>query len=476
MRNHYISVAILATLTTASTHAQMSQSTPRLVINITIDQLRSDYMEQYLSFYGSDGFKKLLAEGKVYSDVSFPFTPVDRASAIASISTGATPHYHGISSLQWLDRSTLRPVSCVDDKQHAGVYTLSCSSPKNLLTSTLGDELKICSDGKAIVYGIAPFRDAAILSVGHAADGALWIDEQSGTWCSSAYYFRSVPKWLNEYAVTNKYKGFKLSSGVNTAVTELALECVSKAQMGTDGITDLLSVTFYAGSDEKLTKRQDIYTGLDRDLAKLINSLEGSIGKENVLFVITGTAFTQEDIDDYGKYRVPTGTFYINRTANLMNVFLSAIYGQARYVEGYYGNQIYLNHKLLEEKRLSLNEVYSRCEEFLMQNAGVRDVYTTRRLITSADSHTEKIRQGYNTVNCGDIFVEIAPGWSIQNEDIHETYQYRVAMASFPIIFYGAGTRPQQTHTPVTADRIAPTVAKSIRIRAPNACLQTPLE
>ena len=476
MRYRYISTAIFATLATTLAQAQTMASIPRLVVNIAIDQLRSDFMEQYSPLYGNDGFKKLLAEGKVYDDTSYPFTPVDRASSVAALATGTTPHYNGISAAHWLDRQSLRPISCVDDKQHAGIYTLDSSSPKNMLTSTLGDEMKVNSQGKAIVYGIAPFRDAAILSVGHAADGALWIDEQNGSWCSSAYYFKSIPKWLNEFAVTHKYSGYKLSGGINKAVTDMALECISKAQMGIDAITDLLSLTYYVGADEKLTKRQDIYKELDSDLARLVKSVENSVGKSNVLFVITGTPFTLDDNSEYGKYRIPTGTFYINRTANLMNVYLSAIYGQARYVEGYYGNQIYLNHKLLEEKRLSMNEILGRCEEFLIQNAGVRDVYTIRRLMASADSHTEKIYHGFNTVNCGDILIEVAPGWNIQNEDIHQIYQYPTSLPSFPIIIYGAGTKPQHIATPVTADRIAPTIAKAIRIRAPNACSATPLE
>jgi len=476
MRYRYISTAILATLATTLAQAQTIANIPRLVVTIAIDQLRSDFMEQFAPLYGNDGFRKLLAEGKVYNDAYYPFTPVDRASAVAALASGTSPHYHGISAAHWLDRQSLRPVSCVDDKQHAGIYTLDSSSPKNLLTSTLGDEMKVASQGRSIVFGISPFRDAAILSAGHAADGALWIDEQNGSWCSSAYYFRSVPKWLNEFAVTHKYTGYKLSSGINTAVTDMALECVHRTQMGIDATTDLLALTYYAGADEKLTKRQDIYKGLDTDLARLLKTIESRVGKDNVLFVVTATPYTLDDNSEYGKYRIPTGTFYINRTANLMNVYLSAIYGQARYVEGYYGNQIYLNHKLLEEKRLSMNEILSRCEEFLIQNAGVRDVYTIRRLMASADSHTEMIHHGYNTVNCGDILIEIAPGWNIQNEDVHQTYQYRSSTPSFPIIIYGAGTKPQRVNTSVTADRIAPTLARAIRIRAPNACSATPLD
>lgn len=453
--------------------AQTIDNRPRLVVNIAIDQLRTDFIEQYAPLYGNDGFRKLMAESKVYTVASYPFAHVDRASAIASVATGTTPYYNGIIGCQWLDRGTLRPVGCTDDAQYAGIYTLEKQSPKNLLTSTVGDELKINTQGQAIVYGIAPMADAAILSVGHAADGALWIDQQNGSWCSSAYYFRSIPKWLNEYAVTNKYTGYKLSSGVNTAVTNMALQCVEKAQMGADHVPDLLAVTYYAGADEKLTKRQEIYTGLDADLGRLISGIESRVGSQHVLFVITGTGYADDDISEYGRYRVPTGTFYINRTSNLLNIYLSAIYGQGRYVEGYQGQHIYLNHKLLEEKQLSLNEIMSRSEEFLIQSAGVRDVFTTHRLITSGNAAIAQVRNGFNTAVSGDILIEVAPGWNIVNEETHQTFQYRSSVAAFPIFIFGAGTPATRVTTPVTTDRIAPTISKAIRIRAPNAC-QTP--
>ena len=100
---------------------------------------------------------------------------------------------------RWLDRNTLRPVYCVDDNKYKGLGTEAGSSPKNVLTSTIGDELKVYSQGKAIVYSIAPTRDAAVLSAGHAADAAIWIDDESGEWCSSTYYDKELPKWASEY-------------------------------------------------------------------------------------------------------------------------------------------------------------------------------------------------------------------------------------------------------------------------------------
>ena len=493
MKHRYLSI-LLAAIAAAS-QAQTTQTpTPKLVVNIVIDQLRTDRLEQYAQQFGQDGFKKLLANGVVYSNASYPFMPVDRASAIASVTTGTTPYYNGISGNRWLNKNTLRPMDCVDDKDFAGVYTQDKSSAQSLQTSTIGDELKMSSAGAAIVYGVAAFRDAAILSAGHAADGALWIDDQSGEWCGSTYYFRTVPKWLSSYNVLyapskktvslkssdkalslqNKYKYFKTSQHGNTSVTDMALQCVATSLMGMDATPDLLAVTYYAGEPQTQTKSQssmlDIYKGLDKEVARLISTVESKVGRGNTLYVISGTGYEETDNDEYAKYRVPSGTFYINRTANLLNIFLSAIYGQARYVEGFYRNQIYLNHKLLEQKRISLTDIYSRCEEFLTQCAGVREVFTAVRLASAGSVGAERVKNGYNTNTCGDILIEIAPGWKVLDENTNEHYHYRSGFADFPIIIFGAGTKPQRISSPVTADQIAPTIAKSIRIRAPNGC------
>ena len=210
MNHHkYIPLTLLAAIYATSGRAEMPQamqSAPRLVVNITIDQLRTDYLEAFAPLYGEGGFKMLYSRGMVFTNVSYPFTPIDRASAITAIVTGTTPYYNSIVGAKWLDKKSLRPVFCVDDSKYSGYLTQDCSSPKNISTSTLGDELKMATGGAAIVYSVAPFRDAAVLSAGHAADGALWIDGDNGFWCSSNYYFKATPSWIQAFNNINHAK------------------------------------------------------------------------------------------------------------------------------------------------------------------------------------------------------------------------------------------------------------------------------
>lgn len=523
MTNKYFYLTLLAVLGfNIEAESQEVRNAPRMVVSIAIDQLRSDYLEAFMPLYSQNGFRLLLGEGLVYQNASYPFAPIDRASAIAAISSGVTPYYNKITGERWLNRETLRPVYCVDDTNFPGILTQETASPNQLCTSTLGDELKVATNGRAIVYAIAPYRDAAVLSAGHAADGAFWIDDRNGEWCSSRYYFTAYPSWTRAYndlqaprkkiqSVTwepvndlvgnfsyfmqtglqkpfkhtfkgeHCYREYKASAMVNEDVTNMAMQCSASTGMGTDKVTDMIAITYYAGSynhhaiADHQVELQDTYVRLDLEIARLIKFYEERCGKDNVLFVLTSTGYCDEEQADYKKYRIPSGTFYLSRTANLLNMYLGAIWGQGQYVESYFRNQIYLNHKLLETKKISISEASSRGQELLAMMSGVRNVYTSLQLITDNNEHLRKIRNGFNAEHCGDLVIETAPGWNLLNEDTQEQELVRASFTPFPIIIFGAGTKGECVQAPVTTDRIAPTVARAIRIRAPNACSAAPL-
>ena len=368
-----------------------------------------------------------------------------------------------------MDRSSLRPMFCVDDPKYS-------TSPGRLSTSTIGDELKVATNGSSLVYALAPARDAAVLSAGHAADGAVWIDDKKGVLTTTDYYPAKVRKWLEAYNAVYSQRATD-DRTKNLAVAHAAEACVTENALGRDAYTDYLAVTLSAkgrNATNWQTDMEGVYTKLDALLASLIGGIEKQVGKQNVLFMVTSTGYTDEENVDYSKYRIPTGTFYINRTANLLNIYLGAVYGQGKYVETCFHNEIYLNHKLIEQKRLSLSEVLGRSQEFLIQNSGVRDVYTTDRLL-SGNADVRKLRNGHHPAVSGDIIVEVASGWQLYNEDNQEKYTSRSSFVPFPIIFYGAGAKAEHINLPVTVERIAPTIAKAIRIRAPNACKAEPL-
>lgn len=508
---------LLTYIAIVSAVAQEKPSVPRLVVGITIDKLRSDYLNAFAPLYGDNGFKKLLNEGQIYSNVQYPFTSIDRASAIASIATGTTPYNHGIISEQWLDRKSLHTIFCVDDSEQQGFNTSDCSSAKNLRVSTIGDELKVATNGKAHVYSIAPNREAAILAAGHAADWAMWIDNRSGEWAGTNYYGKA-PQWIktlnnlgttyikelkwvpthelnyNYYLASEQkefnhvFKGddairqYKNSAMVNADITLAAKQCIFSNDVATDITPDYLSLCYYAGNydsksiTETTTELQDTYIRLDKEIADLLNAIDRVIGLDKTLIYITSTGYDDTPQDALTKYRIPSGTFSINRCAALLNMYLVAIYGQGKYVEAYYGNQLYLNHSLLEQKHLKLAEIFDCCEDFLFQFSGVRDVFTSSRIVQGAlTPGIKEIHEGFNTNCSGDIQIIIEPGWTLANEDNGSKQMQRDSFFEFPLIFYGFGLKHETIKIPVTTECIAPTIAHHIRIRAPNACKAAPL-
>lgn len=495
---------------------------PRVVVSILVDQLRTDYMNAFMPLYGDEGFVRLLREGRVYSRAEYPNYRPDCASAAATLASGTTPYNHGIVARRWLSRETLRPVFCVDDDRYAGLQTADASAPTYLGVSTLGDELKVATAGKSLVYGIAPCREAAILSVGHAADGAFWIDDRTGRWCSTNYYAPTLPAWvsmlnangpdkriaqtkwkpsselvgnfsyflsgglhdpfLHKFKGDSRFVSFKTSGLVNEEVVAAAKRCINSTVIGVDEVTDYLAVTFYAGNFEHRTaaespiEQQDTYVRLDQALADLIKSVEHKVGAGNALFVLTSTGYADEDKGDLSKYRIPTGTFDVERAAALLNMYLVAVYGQGQFVEASFGTQLYFNHKLIEQKQISLAEMLERSQDFLLQLSGVKDVYTSTRLLQGAwTPGISRIRGGYNQRYSGDILIEVAPGWHYVNQTHKDHQLARESYIPFPIIFMGQGVTAEKIETPVTTDCIAPTISKAIRIRAPNACNVAPL-
>lgn len=517
-----VSLLTAMTVLSAPDAGAAGKGVPRVVVSILVDQLRTDYLNAFMPLYGQDGFVRLLGEGRVYTQAEYPNYRPDRASAVATLATGTAPYNHGIVGLKWLDRETLRPVFCVDDKRYAGLLTADASAPTYLGVSTIGDELKVASEGKSLVYAIAPYRDAAVLSAGHAADGAFWIDDRTGQWCSTSYYGPSLPAWvtvlnsnsLNERlnglvwkpssdlvgnfsyflsggmkkSFAHKFKGdsrfasFKTSGLVNEEVVRAASQCVGATMIGSDDVTDYLALTLYAGNldhqavSEAPMELQDTYVRLDRAIGSLVKTIESKVGKDRALFVLTSTGYADEENADLSKYRIPTGTFDVERAAALLNMYLAAVYGEGKYVDATLGTQLYLDHKLIEQKQINLAELLERTQDFLLQLSGVKDVYTSSRLQQGAwTPGISRMRGSYNPRYSGDVLIEVAPGWHYINPTLHENQLVRESYIPFPIIFLGDTLPAEKVSTPVTIDYIAPTLSKAMRIRAPNACNVAPL-
>ena len=516
-------VAVLASIEARGAHAtEQEKELPRLVVNLLIDQLRSDYMEAFAPLYGEDGLQRLMKEGRQYQHGSYPLVCPDRASATALFHTGAFPSANGIVAQRWIDRNTLQGRYCLEDQTVNGRGTTDRYSPKALETSTPGDQLKLGTGGKAYVLSVAAQADMAVWGGGHAADQVVWIDDRNGNWVSSSYY-GELPLWadrrniyqnigkrlragtwqplLGNRQVKNKltstihkpfshrlsgdwrFVTFKTTGMVNDEIAAAVTDILRSMPMGEDETPDLLSVALYAGTyanrpvEESVPELQDTYTRLDRAIATILRTAQEKVGKAHVLLILSSTGTFEAEEGDLTRYRIPHGTFDMRHAASLLNIYLASLFGKGNYIEATLGNEIFLNHKLLSEHNIDPTLVEHRAQDFLLQLSGVKEVLTAQQLLLGAWSpQLERERNGFYPKRSGDISVRLLPGWHGANtgsgESLFRTTSENIV---FPIIFYGSGIVRQVIESPTTVDCVAPTVSKILRIRGPNGCQRHPL-
>lgn len=500
---------------------------PRLIVGITVDQLRTDYLYALQSRLTKGGFRLLMQEGVMYDQVTFDLDNPDATAAMATLATGSYPYLNGIPSQLVFDLQTLQRHSVFQDRDYQGNETAVNVSPRALLSSTLGDELKLASQLRSKVFSIAPNAEQALIGAGHAANSAVWIDEKTGHWASTSYYHEFpasatrqnlMPKevlfcnlsnfiWnstpnsngadlLAPYLTTSpvfshkftergkvNYSWAKTSPVVNDAISQMAIQYIQNSRLGVAGSTDMLQLTFYAGTyqHEKLEtypgELQDIYLQLDRTLEHLLQYIDKNIGLQNTFIYLMGTGATDTNVSDVPGINM--GEFNANRCTALLNSHLISLYGQGQWVDGFNDGQIYLNHKTIEQRGLQADDVAHKAAELVSLFSGIEEVYTQQQLLHQDYSQRiTRIRNGYDKRTGGDLVVILQPGWKLRLSDRSQP-QSQVRHDIYPgpaILFAPARFKAERITTPVDATAIAPTVAKAIRIRAPSACRTLPIK
>lgn len=515
-------IAILAV-----TNLEAQQTTPKLVVCITVDQLRGDYIEYFYHTFGEKGFKRLMNDGLVYNNLKFEFSNLDEASAFATIFTGSNPCFNGISGSKTYDFAQSKEVSILADNDFIGNYTKDKFSPNKLISSTVGDELKIASKGRSDVYAIAPNAESAIISAGHAANGAFWMDDYNGKWATTTYYkgipwyvdrynngpeslssrlsqmswtqsksndvFNAFPYILDDIPFKYTFKentkecffNLKTSALINKEINRLALQFIEYAGFGTRGCPDMLSVTYYAGNyrgnmNKEYTREiQDTYYQLDQDIEQLLDKIDKKVGLSNTLIVFTGSGYYKSREEYPEGMNMTKGEFHPKRCLALLNMYLMAIYGQqSNWVTGFYNNQIYLNRKAIEDAKLNLIEVQEKTADFLREFSGIQYVTSENVLrIGNWNERTSKYLLGTHLSNRGDVIIELQPGWVISYDDgakkAPEVIRNNAVIT--PLIFMGSGIKPEKIYREIKATEVAPTITHVLRIRPPNASNSLPL-
>jgi len=296
--------------------AQAYVGKPKLVVIIVIDQFRGDYLNRQRAQFKDRGFNLFMKEGAWFTDCYYDYANTKTAPGHATIGTGAYSDGHGIESNEWWDasRSDEKKVTSVEDERYRLVGAPASdhavgSSPLNLRASTLGDELRLATAGKARVFGVSLKDRAAILPPGQAANGAFWIDPASGQFITSSYYMDQLPDWARQFNAGDRIAqaereanatGTKVffdavgrTPAANSYEFDFAKALIKGENLGQRGVTDLLTISLSANDIQghKFGPNSDsenqMILALDGQFDKFFTWLDQNIGLNNVWLALS---------------------------------------------------------------------------------------------------------------------------------------------------------------------------------------------
>ncbi len=474
---------------------------PKLVVAIVVDQFRYDYLTRFRAGYNG-GIDQLLTKGAVFTDAHYIHFPTVTAVGHSTVLTGAPPSYSGIIANEWYDRPTAANVSSVSDKTLKSLgANVEASSPRRLLVSTVGDELRIVTD-QAKVVGISLKDRAAILPAGRMATGAYWLDNKSGNFISSTWYFPDLPGWAKDFNATrpaDKYAGTdwmgtkfeapgeKLNASLaaspwgNELIESFAEAAIQGEQLGKRGITDLLAVSF--SSNDYVGHAQGPDSGEVKDMAfrtdllfrKFFDYLDKQVGLANVLIVMTADHGVAPVPETSVARKMPGGRFGAGTVEKTIQAALEQKYGTGTWVTGSFESMTYLNSQLIQEKKLDHAEVDRTAAQALMDLPHVMRVYTREQLMNGAvreDPAGLRVSNGFYPSRSGDLFVLLEPYWlfggGTKGTSHGTTFDYDTHV---PLIFMGPGIKPGKYYESVAVNDIAPTLAALLEVETPSGSI-----
>lgn len=480
-------VLLLATLAT------FAQERPKLIVGIAVDQMRWDYLHRYYNSYGEGGFKRLMNEGFDCENTMINYIPAITAVGHSSIYTGSVPSIHGIQGNSFLINGNM--TYCTADSTVSGVGTNGKNgkmSPRNLLTTTIGDELKVATDFKSRVFGVAIKDRAAILPAGHAADAAYWIDGSNRKFVSSTYYMKKLPDWVEKFNKTvSKYSEDQINySPVGNMVTvEMAKNIIDNEKLGQQGETDMICISF--SSTDKIGHKygthcqliKDQFIDLDSRLADFFNYLDKTVGKGQYLVFLSADHGAANNIIMNQEHGIPAGGFFYKQELKDLNEYLKRKYNTsadlARYIMSY---NVVLDHETIAKAGLKLRVVKNDVIDYFQGKDYVAYAINMDRAATATVPSyiKEKIINGYCRKRNGDILLIMQPGWyEIYGDKIDGGTTHGVWNpydAHIPFLMMGWGVKPGKTSRPTYITDIAATICNLVHIQMPNGCIGNAVE
>ena len=488
---------------------------PKLIVVIVIDQFRGDYLERYRDQFGDGGFRLLLDHGANFSDCNYNYANTRTAPGHATLFTGAYSNGHGIIANEWWDPQKKRMVTSVQDDATTLVGIASKApgaSPHNLLADTLGDELKLATQGKSRVFAIALKDRAAILPGGFAADAAYWIDHSTGAWVTSTYYRSELPKWaqdFNDGKRADKYlnREWRDASGSTLRITapqasekngtppgfyelvgstpfandyefEFARELLTYERLGNGPATDLLVISLSAndilghqvGPDSP--EMQAMALALDRQLAEFFTFLGHQVGLANTWIALSADHGVAPVPAAASKLRIPAAGVSDEKLRAQLNAELSSRLSPghaSEYVKSYDFPMAWINEEVFAGIHMK-EEDAERAVGEAMKRTGLRGFYTRSQLAQGQVPNTEAGLQYLHSYSPeGGWYVLGVPApYTVgvaSGTDHASPYAYDTHV---PLAFYGLPFQAGTYRTHAEPVDLAVTLASLLGINAPT--------
>lgn len=512
---------------------------PALVVGVVVDQMRWDYLYRFYDRYGSGGFRRLMQEGFNCQNTRINYLPSFTAPGHTCIYTGSVPAFHGIVANDWVDIRTNKEWYCTEDTtvQSVGGGKAGKMSPRNLLASTITDELRLATNFRSRTFGVSIKDRGAILPAGHAANAAYWYDGETGNFISSSYYLSQLPDWVQRFntrntgdslmrlnwntlypiesytqstADDNAYEGAmkgesrpvfphktSLAAGKNrdliratpygNSITRMMAEaCIEGEHLGQEqGQTDFLAVSFsstdYVGHQyaPNSIEIEDTYLRFDRELEQLLNYLDRKVGKGNYTLFLTadhGGAHNPTFLNDN---RMPGKSVPMAKITQSLNRFLQQQYGDSSLVSSLMNYQVYLNEAAIAARKLDREQVRARIINWFRVQDGVTNVIDLEHPDKSVVPEPLKsmVTNGYYPNRCGTIQIILDPAWFSGYGTTGTTHgSWNPYDVHIPLLWYGWGIPKGETFRNTYMTDIAATLAALLHIQAPNACIGTVIE
>lgn len=522
----------------AYTQPPSPESAPKMVVGIVVDQMRWDYLYRFQDRYEAGGFRRLMEQGFNCQKTYINYLPSYTAPGHTCIYTGSVPALHGIVANDWIDNRTGRSWYCTEDTtvQSVGGGKAGLMSPRNMLASTITDELRLATNFRSRTYGISIKDRGAILPAGHSANAAYWYDGGNGHFISSSFYMQQLPAWLQQFnernvgdslmslnwntlypiatyvqstaddnpyegavkgeekpvfphltvnAVNRKDKGaIRVTPHGNTIVRMMAEACIEGEQLGSRGFTDFLAVSFsssdYIGHQygPNAIEVEDSYLRLDKDIALLLSFLNRKLGAGNYTVFLTADHGGAHNTVFLNDHRLPAGGLKFTPFQQQLNSYLASQLGHDSLVSIMTNYQVYFNEERIRKRGLNRDEVKQRTSSWLRQQDGVTTVFDMEEPNHNhpSDLYTMAVN-GYFRNRCGALQMVLHPGWYDAYATTGTTHGgWNPYDTHIPLLWYGWGIRQGESFKKRHMTDIAATLAALLHIQEPNACVGEVIE